>query len=47
MSRILLDTSAYSAYTGGHPDLQVMGDAVTFVTQHKEGRRRRWSGEGG
>ena len=22
MSRILLDTSAYSAYTGGHPDLQ-------------------------
>jgi tRNA(fMet)-specific endonuclease VapC len=22
VSRILLDTSAYSAYTGGHPDLQ-------------------------
>ena len=22
MSRILLDTSAYSAYTGGHPDLE-------------------------
>jgi tRNA(fMet)-specific endonuclease VapC len=22
MSRILLDTSAYSAYTGGHPDLR-------------------------
>jgi predicted nucleic acid-binding protein len=22
MSRILLDTSTYSAYTGGHPDLQ-------------------------
>ncbi len=22
MSRILLDSSAYSAYTGGHPDLQ-------------------------
>ncbi len=22
MSRILLDTSGYSAYTGGHPDLQ-------------------------